>query len=357
MIAFLGTGIMGAPMARNTAAAGHDVRVWNRTREKAEAVDGVQVAGSPEEAVAGADVVVTVLADGDAVAAAMEDGGALAAMADDALWLQMSTVGIAATEALAALAEERSVPFVDAPVLGTKAPAENGALTVLASGPDDVHERCAPVFDAVGVKTVWLGEAGTATRAKLVLNHWVLGLTEAVAETVALAEALDIDPQLFLDTIEGGPLDSGYAQMKGGAIIARSFDPSFTLSLARKDAGLVLEAASRHEHPAPLAEVVERQMARAIEAGHGDEDMAATYFASAAGVLSNGGKLRSLCDSNLPRTFVRVTADAHALRRKRGGATKAPPPYPASRWPSPQGTPQSSVSSAARNRSFSARVP
>ena len=253
MIAFLGTGIMGAPMARNTAAAGHDVRVWNRTRQKAEAVDGVQVAGSPEEAVAGADVVVTVLADGDAVTAAMEDGGALAAMADDALWLQMSTVGIAATEALAALAEERDVPFVDAPVLGTKAPAEQGALTVLASGPDDVHERCAPVFDAVGVKTVWLGQAGTATRAKLVLNHWVLGLTEAVAETVALAEALDIDPQLFLDTIEGGPLDSGYAQMKGGAMIARSFDPSFTLALARKDAGLVLEAAERHEHEAAIA--------------------------------------------------------------------------------------------------------
>jgi 3-hydroxyisobutyrate dehydrogenase len=280
MIAFLGTGIMGAPMARNTAAAGLDVWVWNRTREKAEAVEGVEIADSPEEAVAGADVVVTMLADGDAVTAAMEDGGALSAMADDALWLQMSTVGIAATEALAALAEERSVPFVDAPVLGTKAPAEQGALTVLASGPDDVHERCEPVFDAVGAKTMWLGEAGTATRAKLVLNHWVLSLTESVAQTIALAEAIDIDPQLYLDVIEGGPLDSGYAQMKGAAIIGRSFDPSFSLSLARKDAGLVLEAAERHEHEAALAEVVERQMGRAVEAGHGDKDMAATFYGS-----------------------------------------------------------------------------
>lgn len=282
MIALLGTGIMGAPMARNIKAAGLDLRVWNRTAEKAQALaaDGIEVAGSPEQAVAGADIVITMLADGDAVTAAMEDGGALAALADDALWLQMSTVGIAATEALAALAEERSLAFVDAPVLGTKAPAEKGALTVLASGPDDVHERCAPVFDAVGAKTTWLGEAGTATRAKLVLNHWVLALTESVAETVALAEALDIDPQLYLDMIEGGPLDSGYAQMKGAAIISRSFDPSFTLSLARKDAGLVLEAAQRHEHEAALAEVIDRQMARAIEAGHGDQDMAATYFAS-----------------------------------------------------------------------------
>ncbi len=284
MIAFLGTGIMGAPMVRNINAAGFEVRAWNRTARKAEALagDGVEVALSPQEAVAGADIVITMLADGDAVTAAMEDGGALAAMADDALWLQMSTVGIAATDALAALADERSVGFVDAPVLGTKGPAENGALTVLAAGPDNARERCAPVFDAVAAKTTWLGEAGTATRAKLVLNHWVLTLTEGVAETVALAEALDVDPQLYLDAIADGPLDCGYAQTKGGAIIGRSFEPSFSLALARKDVALVLEAAARHEHEAPLAEVIERQMGRAIDAGHGDQDMAATYYSTAS---------------------------------------------------------------------------
>ncbi|MBA3509283.1 MAG: NAD(P)-binding domain-containing protein, partial [Thermoleophilaceae bacterium] len=136
MIAMLGTGTMGAPMARNLKAAGLEVRAFNRTREKADALtaDGIEVADSPEEAVRGADIVITMVSDGDAVTAAMEDGGALAAMPDDALWLQMSTIGIAATEALAALAEERSVPFVDAPVLGTKAPAEQGKLQVLASG-------------------------------------------------------------------------------------------------------------------------------------------------------------------------------------------------------------------------------
>jgi len=116
-----------------------------------------------------------------------------------------------------------------------------------------------------------------------VMNHWVLALTESTAETVALAEALDLNPQLFLDTIAGGPLDSGYAQAKGGAMIERTFDPSFALAMARKDAGLVLEAAARHEHEAPIAEVVERQMGRAVEAGHGDEDMAATYLASRPG--------------------------------------------------------------------------
>jgi 3-hydroxyisobutyrate dehydrogenase len=283
MIAMLGTGTMGAPMARNLKAAGLDLRAWNRTAEKAQplADDGIEVAGSAEEAVHGADIVITMLADGDAVTAAMEDGGALAAMADDALWLQMSTVGIAATEALAAMAEERGVPFVDAPVLGTKAPAEQGQLQVLASGPDDQQDRCAPVFDAVGASTQWLGEAGAGTRTKLVLNSWLLSLLEGLAETIAFAEAIDVDPKVFLKTIEGGPLDVAYAQMKGGAMLERSFDPSFALSLARKDAGLVLEAAERHHHEMPVVEAAERQMSRAIQDGHGDEDMAATYLASA----------------------------------------------------------------------------
>lgn len=113
------------------------------------------------------------------------------------------------------------------------------------------------------------------------LNSWLLSLTESVAETVAFAESIDVDPRVFLQTIEGGPLDCAYAQTKGGAMIERSFAPSFSLSLARKDAGLVLEAAERHDQPVPIAEVVARQMEKAQDAGHGDEDMAATYWASA----------------------------------------------------------------------------
>lgn len=276
---------MGAPMAHNAAAAGLALTVWNRTGEKAEAIAGdrIAVASSPEVCVHGADIVVTMLSDGDAVTAAMEDGGALAAMAEDAVWIQMSTVGIAATEALAALAEERGVAFVDAPVLGTKKPAEDGALQVLASGPDDQQERCAPLFGAVGASTSWLGEAGAASRLKLVLNSWLLSLTEAVAETVAFAQSIGVDPRTFLTTIEGGPLDAAYAQMKGGAMIERSFDPSFALSMALKDAGLVLEAADRHDQAMPLIEVVRRQMSAAQDGGHGDKDMAATYLASAPG--------------------------------------------------------------------------
>jgi 3-hydroxyisobutyrate dehydrogenase len=162
-VAFLGTGIMGAPMARNVRAAGHEVSAWNRSREKAEplAQDGVTVAGSVAEAVAGADVVVTMLADAQAVEAVAEE--ALGAM-DGAVLVQMSTIGLDATDRLAQRAEAAGVAFVDAPVSGTKQPAEQGKLVVLASGPEAVRERVDPVFDAVAAKTVWLGEAGSGQR-------------------------------------------------------------------------------------------------------------------------------------------------------------------------------------------------
>jgi 3-hydroxyisobutyrate dehydrogenase len=193
----------------------------------------------------------------------------------------MSTVGIAATERLAKLAEESDTPFVDAPVSGTKQPAEQGELMVLASGPKDAREKAKPVFEAVGSKTVELGDAGEGTRLKLVLNNWLVTLVEGLAETIALAEAIDVDPQAFLDAIDGGPLGPAYAQLKGKAMIAREFPPAFSLSLARKDAGLVLEAAERYGFDAALAATVAEKMDAAIEQGHGDEDMAATFHASA----------------------------------------------------------------------------
>src|SRR4051794_18667690 len=230
-IALLGTGIMGAPMARNLAQAGHEVVVWNRTREKAEAVDGATVADSPAEAVGGAEVVVTMLSDGDAVAEVWQQ---ISDVVDHgAIWWQSSTVGIEATERLSAAA---TVTYVDAPVLGTKQPAEEGKLTVLASGPPDALDRLAPLFDAVAAKTVRLGEAGEATRVKLVLNNWVLALTAATAETISLARELDVDPQLFLDVIAGAPMDSAYAQLKGKLIIEDNVRDavSFPLRLAHK---------------------------------------------------------------------------------------------------------------------------
>jgi 3-hydroxyisobutyrate dehydrogenase len=266
-VALLGTGIMGAGMARNLVAAGHEVRAWNRTRERAEGL-GATVAASPAAACESAEVVITMLSDGPAVETAVAD-----LELGDALWAQMSTVGVEATEALAARAPGA---FVDAPVLGSKPQAEAGQLTVLASGP---FERCAPVFDAVG-RTVDLGgEPGAGTRMKLVLNHWVLSLTESVAETVLLAEGLGVDPRGFLGIIDGGPMGPPYAKLKGTNMIERRYEVNFPLRLAHKDAGLMVAAAEAAGLDVPLARLVAERMGAAIEAGHGDEDFSATVEA------------------------------------------------------------------------------
>jgi 3-hydroxyisobutyrate dehydrogenase len=286
-VGFLGTGIMGAPMARNCAAAGLDVRAWNRTLDKARALAdaGVTPVDSPAEAVRGADAVVTMLTDGAAVEAVMAgDGGALAAMDDDAVWLQMSTVGIAATERLAALARERGVGYVDAPVVGTRQPAEAGELLVLASGPEDVRDRAAPVFDAVGRATRWVGEEpGPASRLKLVFNGWLVSLIESLSETLAFSRAMGIPPEEFLEAIDGTPMNVPYAQLKGRAMAKMDFsEVAFPLRLAHKDARLVLEAADAEGLDLPLMHTAEAQFARAEAAGHGDEDLAAVHHAVSA---------------------------------------------------------------------------
>jgi len=277
-VAVLGTGTMGAPMARNLAAAGLPVRAWNRSKEKAEplAEAGVQVAGSPAEAVEGADVVLTMLFDADAVADTMES--AAGALKDGAVWVQSSTVGITGEQRLSALADELGLTYVDAPVLGTKQPAENGALVVLAAGPEDVRERLRPVFDAVGQRTMWVGLGpGAATRLKLVANAFVVTLLEGIAQSLSTAEALGLDPALFLEAVKGGGMDSPYLQLKGTAMLEGRFDPAFSLAGAHKDAGLIEEAMRTHGVDTAVIEAVRAHQASAIAAGHADDDMAATY--------------------------------------------------------------------------------
>jgi 3-hydroxyisobutyrate dehydrogenase len=279
-IAVLGTGIMGGPMARNLVRAGHEVTVWNRTEEKARALelDGAHVALSPGAAVEGAEIVLTMLADARAVDSTMLQGGGLAAMADGALWIQTSTVGVEATERLAELAEQRGITFVDAPVLGTKKPAEDGQLVMLASGAEEARIRCDPVFNAIARDQVWLGEAGAGTRLKLVVNSWILCTIENIAETFVLCKTFGLDPRRFLEAIGGGAMDMQYAHLKGEAIMNEDFPASFPLHLARKDVALILEAARDLE--LPLVRATSRQFDRALELGHGDEDMSAVYYAS-----------------------------------------------------------------------------
>lgn len=280
-VAVLGAGsTMGLAMARNLARAGIPVRAWNRTREKAQPLesDGVSLHDTPREAAEGADMILTILSDADAVTDAAAD--AAPGPAKGAVWLQMSTIGERGTERCAELAAERGLTLVDAPVLGTKQPAEEGKLVVLASGPDGVRARLEPIFDAVGQKTMWVGEAGAGTRLKVVTNSWVLAVVEAGAEMIALAQGMDVDPRLVFDAIEGGPLDLPYLRLKGKAMLERNFEPSFRLGLAAKDAGLIEESAERYGIDAPLFGAIRRRLAESA-AEHGEKDLSATYLASA----------------------------------------------------------------------------
>jgi 3-hydroxyisobutyrate dehydrogenase len=276
-VAVLGTGIMGEPIARNLRRAGIAVRAWNRTRAKAEplAEEGAIVCDEPAEAAAGADIVLTMLLDGTAVERVMAD--VLPVMAEGTVWAQMSTVG-ADADRLAAMAAEHGVPYTDCPVLGTRKPAEDGTLTILAS--DTADERLTRIFEAIGSRTLKVGEGTAPSRLKLVINSWVLALTTAVGEANALAEAFGLDPKLFLEAIGGGALDSPYARMKSAAITTGELSPSFKTSAAAKDARLVTAAARDAGAHLRVAEAVRDQLTRATELGHGDEDMAAVYFAA-----------------------------------------------------------------------------
>jgi 3-hydroxyisobutyrate dehydrogenase len=275
-VAVLGTGIMGAGMARSLLREGLEVTVWNRSIEKARplADDGAHVADSAADAVATADVVITMLFDTDAVAETME--GALDHAREGAVWLQASTVGLAGTRRLAGIARDKGVAMIDAPVLGTKAPAENGQLVVLASGPSSLREKVQPVLDAIGQKTQWVGEElGEGSKLKLAVNAWIATVVNGVGQSMALARGLGLDPQQFLDAVSGQAVDAPYVQLKGKAMIEGDYTPSFELDGVIKDVDLVLAAMDDAGTDPTLARALRDRLTAASDAGHGSEDMAA----------------------------------------------------------------------------------
>jgi len=267
---------MGMPIARNLANAGFTLRVWNRSPGHAQplAEAGAEICKSPAEAARGADFLITMLNE----AATVLDCAAEAAPAlkPGSIWIQMSTIGVEGIELCQELAERSNVQLVDAPVLGTKAPAEQGKLVVLASGPGKALNACDKVFDAVGSKTVTLGGVGDGTRCKLVANNWLLGLTAVLGESIVLAESLGVDPRAFLEAIADGPVDSPYAHIKAENMLERDFsEPSFKLDLARKDAFLVLTEAEDAELEVPILRAVADHLDQASSQGYGDQDMSA----------------------------------------------------------------------------------
>lgn len=279
-ITVLGTGIMGAAIARNLRKKGFIVSVWNRTYEKAKALAefGITVHEQVQEAVGGADIILTMLKDGSAISEVMDS--ALLGLSKGTIWIQASTVGIAANEQLEAIAAENDLTYFDAPVQGTRGPAELGKLIIIASGPLFGRHIVQSVFDAIGQRTVWVSEqSGMSSRLKLALNSWAFALTHGIAESLSIAESLGIEPSLVIDVVKDGPMDSLYFQLKSAAIMAGNYDPSFSLDNAIKDAELIVEASKRVGVKVDSVEAGLKRWKRAQQAGHGSKDMAATYFA------------------------------------------------------------------------------
>jgi 3-hydroxyisobutyrate dehydrogenase len=284
-VAVLGAGgTMGSGIARNIARAGIELVAWNRSRTKAEplARECAHLCDTPAEAAASAELIVTMLSDADAVLATMQGSdGALAGARPNSVWIQMSTIGERGTARCAELAHEHGIGFLDAPVLGTKQPAQEGKLVVMASGAQSLRERVQPVFDAIAQRTIWVGEqAGASTRLKLVTNAWIVSVVEGAAETLALAEGLGLDGSAFFDAIDGGPLDMPYLRLKGKAMLGRDFEPTFALELASKDARLAVESADRAGLDLPALKAISARMQEAVPE-HGKEDLSVTFLTSA----------------------------------------------------------------------------
>ena len=276
-VAVLGLGTMGAGMARNLLRAGLQVDVWNRTPERAAtlAEAGAVAHADPADAVAHAGVVITILSEATATRSVAVDAGMLAAMAPGAVWAQMGTIGVAATEEFAGLvaAQRPDVLFVDAPVSGTRAPAEAGELLVLASGPERAQELLEPAFGAIGRATRWLGEAGAASRLKLVWNTWLMFLIEGTAEVMALADAVGVDRSEVLDLVGTGRMGTPVAGGKAQKMYSGDDSPDFALELAVKDLTLALDAAPGRSLDV-LAALRDRWQ-RLVDQGMGGLDMSA----------------------------------------------------------------------------------
>ncbi len=279
-VAVLGTGTMGAGMARSLLHEGFAVRVWNRTPEKAQplAGDGAVVALTPGEAVKDADVVVLMLFDVAAVLDVLRQ--AAAELKPGAVIVQSSTIGVEGTATVAELADELHLRILDAPVLGTRQPAEQGKLVVLASGDPALRPAAAVVFDAIGSRTVWVGDQlGQASALKLACNAWVATITAGAAQSLAMARSSGLDPQLVLDALDGGPTDTPYLHVKGKAMMEEDYEVAFALDGVRKDLDLMRAAASESGVNPELLDALRSTFASAADKGHGDDDMASVITA------------------------------------------------------------------------------
>ena len=279
-IGFAGLGRMGLPMATRLADHGLPLTVWNRTASRADplAERGVPVAGSLAELAAGSDVLITMLADGQA---AREVWSALLpACRPGCTGVDMSTTGPSAAREIAAEAARHGADFLDAPVSGSTALAEQGTLTTMAGGPAEAFERVRPVLAALTARQVHLGPAGAGAAMKLAVNIMIAATNQAVAEALALAADAGITPASAYDTLAASAVASPFLGYKRDAYLAGDAPVAFTAALMAKDLELALSLADHAGLALPVATAARRSLADACAAGHADAD-----FACVAGLL------------------------------------------------------------------------
>ena len=272
--AFLGVGAMGHGMATSALRAGIPTIVWNREPEATRDLAGLgaDVAETAADAARRAEIVVTMVTNADAVISIARDQGMLAALAPGTIWVQMSTIGVEGIERVATIvdAERPDVILLDAPVSGSKVPAEQGQLTIFASGPEGVRSRVDPLFEALGQRTIWVGAVGAGSRLKLVNNTWLAFTSEAVASSIALARRLGLGTETVVGALDGSTLVSPWQVANLQRIAKDDYSTQFGLSLALKDVHLALQAADDGRFAA-LASLAD-EWQKAVDDGLGDQD-------------------------------------------------------------------------------------
>jgi 3-hydroxyisobutyrate dehydrogenase len=275
-VGLLGVGLMGSAMAHRLLDRGIAVIAWDRDAEHLRDLEsrGGQGAQEPSEVISGAGVVITMLPTAqvilDLVAPLLDD------WPKDTIWLQMSSVGASEADQLTQAAEAHAVTLVDAPVSGSTHPAEEGELTILASGPDSARTAVEPIFDALASRVLWVGEAGMGSRLKLATNHWMISMVAALAESMHLCRAMGLDQQQFVALLDGGPLGSAYALQKLDEMRRHEYPAGFPVRLALKDLQLVREVEQGSRATMPLLDAVLERF-RAAGPDLADQDLAAIY--------------------------------------------------------------------------------
>jgi 2-hydroxy-3-oxopropionate reductase len=275
-VGFIGLGIMGKPMAENLIEAGYDLVVYNRTREKAEDLEGATVADTPKEVAEQSDIIITMLPDSPQVEEVLAgEDGVLEGVEDGDLIVDMSTISPVVTEELSQQAQEKGSSMLDAPVSGGDVGAIEGTLSIMVGGSEEDFERARPLFEVMGGTVTHVGPVGAGQVVKAA-NQIVVALTiEAVSEALVLGSKGGVSPEKILDVLGGGLAGNKVMEVKREKMLTHSFDPGFRVELHHKDLGIALAAGREYGVTLPVTAVVDQMLETLKMRGRGDQDHSA----------------------------------------------------------------------------------